>query len=56
MTPGTRSPFYSDDVFTLMQVSKWLEHLTFTLTLDTYGDWIPEDGGPANTFCEHTAR
>lgn len=32
-----------------MQVSKWLGHSTFTLTLNTYGDWIPEeDGGAAN--------
>ncbi len=23
-----------------MQVSKWLGHATFTLTLDTYGDYI----------------
>lgn len=22
-------------------------HSTFTLTLDTYGDWIPEEGGGA---------
>jgi integrase len=33
-----------------MQVSKWLGHSTFTLTLDVYGDYIPEtDGGAANT-------
>lgn len=30
-----------------MQVSRWLGHSTFTLTLDTYGDWIPEEGGCA---------
>lgn len=36
-----------------MQVSKWLGHGTFTLTLDTYGDWIPEeDGGAVNTLPE----
>lgn len=36
-----------------MQVSKWLGHSTFTLTLDTYGDYIPEqDGGAANTLPE----
>lgn len=36
-----------------MQVSKWLGHGSFTLTLDTYGDWIPEeDGGAANTLPE----
>ena len=40
----------------LMQVSKWLGHSTFTLTLDVYGDWIPEqDGGAANTLPEPTA-
>lgn len=33
-----------------MQVSKWLGHSAFTLTLDVYGDYIPEqDGGAANT-------
>ncbi|MGY4648397.1 hypothetical protein ACVWWN_002193 [Mycobacterium sp. URHB0021] len=26
-----------------MQVSKWLGHATYTLTLNTYGDWIPEE-------------
>jgi len=37
-----------------MQVSKWLGHSTFTLTLDTYGDYIPEpDGGAANTCLNH---
>jgi integrase len=36
-----------------MQVSKWLGHSTFTLTLNTYGDYIPEqDGGAANTLPE----
>ena len=36
-----------------MQVSKWLGHSTFTLTLDVYGDYIPEqDGGAANTLPE----
>ncbi|OBK18584.1 tyrosine-type recombinase/integrase [Mycobacterium asiaticum] len=34
-----------------MQVAKWLGHSTYTLTLDTYGDYIPElDGGPVNTL------
>lgn len=28
-----------------MQVSKWLGHATFTLTLDTYGDYITADKG-----------
>jgi len=36
-----------------MQVSKWLGHSTFTLTLDTYGDYIPEqDGGALNMLPE----
>lgn len=36
-----------------MQVS--LGHGTFTLTLDTYGDWIPEeDGGARNNLPEPT--
>lgn len=36
-----------------MQVSRWLGHSTFTLTLDTYGDWIPEeDGGALNDLPE----
>jgi integrase len=36
-----------------MQVSKWLGHSTFTLTLDVYGDWIPEeDGGAVNPLPE----
>ena len=33
-----------------MLVSKWLGHSSFTLTLDVYGDYIPEDdGGAVNT-------
>ncbi len=40
-----------------MQVSKWLGHSTFTLTLDVYGDYIPEtDGGAVNPLPEPTAR
>ncbi|WP_431815706.1 tyrosine-type recombinase/integrase [Gordonia jacobaea] len=40
-----------------MQVSRWMGHSTFTLTLDTYGDWIPEeDGGALNDLPEPTAR
>jgi integrase len=40
-----------------MQVSKWLGHSTFTLTLDTYGDYIREqDGGALNTLPEPPAR
>ena len=36
-----------------MQVSKWLGHSTFTLTLDVYGDYISEeDGGALNTLPE----
>ena len=39
-----------------MQVSKWLGNSTFTLTLDTYGDYIPEqDGGALNTLPEPPA-
>jgi integrase len=39
-----------------MQVSQWLGHSTYTLTLDVYGDYIPEqDGGAANTLPEPTA-
>lgn len=39
-----------------MQVSKWLGHSTFTLTLDVYGDFIPdEDGGGLNTLPEPPA-
>ncbi|ETW25369.1 hypothetical protein [Mycobacterium gastri] len=42
LSPGTH----------FMQVSKWLGHSTFTLTLDTY-DYIPEqDGGAANNLPE----
>ncbi|WP_375481979.1 tyrosine-type recombinase/integrase [uncultured Mycobacterium sp.] len=38
-----------------MQVSKWLGHSSFTLTLDIYGDWIPEQyGGALNTLPEPT--
>lgn len=34
-----------------MQVSKWLGHSTYTLTLDVYGDYIPEqDGGVVNNL------
>jgi integrase len=39
-----------------MQVSKWLGHSTFALTLDVYGDYIPEtDGGAANKLPEPPA-
>jgi integrase len=39
-----------------MQVSKWLGHSTFTLTLDVYGDGISEqDGGAANDLPEPPA-
>lgn len=37
-------------------MSLWLGHSTFTLTLDTYGDWIPEeDGGAGNSLPEPEA-
>jgi integrase len=39
-----------------MQGSKRLGHSSFTLTLDVYGDYIPEpDGGAANNLPEPTA-
>jgi integrase len=39
-----------------MQVSQWLGHATYSLTLDVYGDYIPEtDGGAANDLPEPTA-
>jgi integrase len=39
-----------------MQVSKWLGHSTYTLTLDVYGDYIPEeDGGVVNKLPEPPA-
>jgi hypothetical protein len=39
-----------------MQVSKWLGHSTFTLTLDVYGDYIPAaDDGAANNLPDPTA-
>ncbi|MGD9621224.1 MAG: tyrosine-type recombinase/integrase [Mycolicibacterium sp.] len=39
-----------------MQVSQWLGHATYTLTLDVYGDWIPQqDGGGANLLPEPPA-
>jgi hypothetical protein len=39
-----------------MQVSKWLGHSTYTLTLDVYSDWMPEeDGGAVNPLPEPTA-
>ena len=34
-----------------MQVSKWLSHSMFTLTLETYGDWIPEAVGESRIRC-----
>ena len=39
-----------------MQVSKWLGHSTFNLTLGVYGDYIPEqNGGALNTLPEPPA-
>jgi integrase len=39
-----------------MQASQLLGHSTYTLTLDVYGDYIPEqDGGAANTLPEPPA-
>jgi integrase len=40
-----------------MQMSKWLGHSTFTLTLELYGDYIPaKDGGALNNLPEPPAR
>ena len=39
-----------------MQVSQWLGHSTYTLTLGVYGDYILEqDGGAPNNLPEPTA-
>lgn len=39
-----------------MQVSEWLGHGSYTLTLDVYGSWIPkEEGGTQNTLPEPPA-
>ncbi|MEX3646539.1 tyrosine-type recombinase/integrase [Mycolicibacterium porcinum] len=39
-----------------MLVSKWLGHSTYTLTLDVYGDWIPnDDDAAANSLPEPVA-
>lgn len=39
-----------------LQVSRWFGHATFTLTLDAYGDWIPEaEGGVGNALADPTA-
>ncbi|HME78731.1 MAG TPA: hypothetical protein VKI00_24685 [Mycobacterium sp.] len=38
------------------QVSKWLGHSTFTLTVGVYGDYIPEEeGGALNILPEPPA-
>lgn len=38
-----------------MQVSKWLGHRIFTLTLHVYGDYVPaEDVGALNNLPEPT--
>lgn len=40
-----------------MQVSKWLGHSTFTLTLDVYGDYIPKvEGGKAAPLARPVAK
>jgi integrase len=38
-----------------MLVSEWLGHSTYTLTLDVYGGFIPNDDAAANTLPEPTA-
>lgn len=36
-----------------MQVSKWMGHANYTLTLNTYGEWRPAgDGGAPNNLPE----
>jgi hypothetical protein len=45
-TYGTRSPRCSLSAGVHSHGSvKWLSHNTFTLTLETYGDWIPKADG-----------
>jgi integrase len=40
-----------------MQVSKWLGHSTFTLTLDVYGDYISSaEGGKAAPLARPVAK
>lgn len=36
--------------------SKWLGHSTFTLTLDVYGDYIPEEGWRRTQHAARAAR
>lgn len=54
LTPPARSAAYLRDHAALgwhpfMQFSAWMGHAQYTLTLDTYGDWIPsQDGGALN--------
>lgn len=56
MTSGIPSRLQLSAGARFMQVSKWLGHSIFTLTLDTYGDYIPEqDGGALNTLPEPPA-
>jgi hypothetical protein len=38
-----------------MQVSKWLGHSSFVLTLSTYADYISEDDTAAPNFARPTA-
>lgn len=39
-----------------MQVSKWLGHSSFVLTLSTYADYIREDDTAAPNFARPTAK
>ena len=34
-----------------MQVSQWLGHATYSLTLDAYGGYIPTEDGGAGHYC-----
>lgn len=38
-----------------MLVSEWLGHSTYTLTLDVYGGFIPNDDAAENTLPEPTS-
>ena len=37
-----------------MQVSRWLGHATYTITLDRYGDWIPDETRAAVELADPT--
>ncbi len=37
-----------------MQVSRWLGHATYTITLDRYGDWIPTEASVVADLADPT--